>query len=126
MVLSLERAQVTTIIETALKMFEKEIEHANIVANMEIDQSYIDLAVDFVLVDPSRLIQVVSTLIYLLYLRQSPGADSITDHQLPFQLDQIYKVRERAKDYCQTCCVCHEAYRRGFWHCFLKPTQGTC
>lgn len=67
MVLSLERAQVTTIIETALKMFEKEIEHANIVANMEIDQSYIDLAVDFVLVDPSRLIQVVSTLIYLFF-----------------------------------------------------------
>ncbi|KAH0345903.1 histidine kinase, partial [Aureobasidium melanogenum] len=36
LVLNLERAQVPTIIETALKMFEKEIEHANIVANMEI------------------------------------------------------------------------------------------
>ncbi|KAH0264502.1 histidine kinase, partial [Aureobasidium melanogenum] len=59
LVLSLERAQVPTIIETALKMFEKEIEHANIVANMEVDQSYINLAVDFVLVDPSRFLQVI-------------------------------------------------------------------
>ncbi|KAI4728902.1 hypothetical protein E4T49_03345 [Aureobasidium sp. EXF-10728] len=59
LVLSLERAQAPTIIETALKMFEKEIEHAKIVANMEIDQSYADLAVDFVLVDPSRLLQVI-------------------------------------------------------------------
>ncbi|KAH0006781.1 histidine kinase, partial [Aureobasidium melanogenum] len=59
LVLSLERAQVPTIIETALKMFEKEIEHANIVANMEIDQSYINLAVGFVLVDPSRFLQVI-------------------------------------------------------------------
>jgi hypothetical protein len=46
--------------ETALKMFEKEIEHAKIVANMEIDQSYVDLALNYVLVDPSRLLQVVS------------------------------------------------------------------
>ncbi|KAG9697124.1 histidine kinase, partial [Aureobasidium melanogenum] len=59
LVLSLERAQVPTIIETALKMFEKEIEHANIVANMEVDQSYVDLAVDYVLVDPSRFLQVI-------------------------------------------------------------------
>ncbi|CAD0093465.1 unnamed protein product [Aureobasidium mustum] len=59
LVLSLERSQVPTIIETALKMFEKEIEHANIVANMEIDQSYMKLAVDYVLVDPSRLLQVI-------------------------------------------------------------------
>lgn len=57
-----------TIIETALKMFEKEIEHANIAANMEVDQSYINLAVDFVLVDPSRLLQVVSPLICHSYL----------------------------------------------------------
>jgi hypothetical protein len=46
--------------ETALKMFEKEIEHAKIVANMEIDQSYVNLGLDYVLVDPSRLLQVVS------------------------------------------------------------------
>ncbi|KAH0154604.1 histidine kinase, partial [Aureobasidium melanogenum] len=58
-VLSLERAQVPAIIETALKMFEKEIEHANIVANMDVDQSYVNLAVDYVLVDPSRFLQVI-------------------------------------------------------------------
>jgi hypothetical protein len=46
--------------ETALKMFEKEIEHAKIVANMEIDQSYVNLGLNYVLVDPSRLLQVVS------------------------------------------------------------------
>ncbi|KAH0359859.1 histidine kinase, partial [Aureobasidium melanogenum] len=58
-VLSPERARVPTIIETALKMFEAEIEHANILASMEIDQSYVDLAVDYVLVDPSRFLQVI-------------------------------------------------------------------
>ncbi|KAH0006902.1 histidine kinase, partial [Aureobasidium melanogenum] len=58
-VLSLERAQVPAIIETALKMFEKEIEHANIVANIDVDQSYVNLAVDYVLVDPSRFLQVI-------------------------------------------------------------------
>jgi hypothetical protein len=47
--------------ETALKMFEKEIEHAKIVANMEIDQSYVNLGLNYVLVDPSRLLQVVSS-----------------------------------------------------------------
>ena len=41
-------------------MFEKEIEHAKIVANMEIDQSYVNLGLNYVLVDPSRLLQVVS------------------------------------------------------------------
>lgn len=45
--------------ETALKMFEKEIKHAKIVANMEVDQSYVDLDLNYVLVDPSRLLQVV-------------------------------------------------------------------
>jgi hypothetical protein len=47
--------------ETALKMFEKEIEHAKIVANMEIDQSYVNLGLNYVLVDPSRLHQVVTS-----------------------------------------------------------------
>ena len=51
--------------ETALKMFEKEIEHAKIVANIEIDQSYMDLALNYVLVDPSRLLQVVSPSIHI-------------------------------------------------------------
>ncbi|KAI4842173.1 hypothetical protein E4T44_07466 [Aureobasidium sp. EXF-8845] len=59
LVLSLERARVPTIMETALKMFEKEIEHAKIVANMEIDQSYVNLGLNYVLVDPSRLLQVI-------------------------------------------------------------------
>jgi len=40
-------------------MFEKEIEHAKIVANMEIDQSYVNLGLNYVLVDPSRLLQVI-------------------------------------------------------------------
>ncbi|KAI5199792.1 hypothetical protein E4T39_06034 [Aureobasidium subglaciale] len=59
LVLSLERARVPTIIDTALKMFEKEIEHANITASIEVDQSYTDLGLDYVLVDPSRLLQVI-------------------------------------------------------------------
>ena len=49
--------------ETALKMFEKEIDHAKIVANMEVDQSYVDLGLNYVLVDPSRLLQVVSEIL---------------------------------------------------------------
>ena len=56
--------------ETALKMFEKEIEHAKIVANMEIDQSYMDLALNYVLVDPSRLLQVVSPSIHIRCVRR--------------------------------------------------------
>ncbi|KAI5197948.1 hypothetical protein E4T38_07780 [Aureobasidium subglaciale] len=59
LVLSLERARVPTIIDTALKMFEKEIEHAKITASINVDQSYTDLGLDYVLVDPSRLLQVI-------------------------------------------------------------------
>ncbi|TIA48566.1 hypothetical protein D6C79_04046 [Aureobasidium pullulans] len=59
LVLSLEKAQVPSIIKTALKMFEMEIEHAKITANINVDDSFTDLALDYVLVDPGRLLQVI-------------------------------------------------------------------
>ncbi|THW23318.1 hypothetical protein D6D23_05698 [Aureobasidium pullulans] len=59
LVLSLEKAQVPSIIKTALKMFEMEIEHAKITANINVDRSFTDLALDYVLVDPGRLLQVI-------------------------------------------------------------------
>lgn len=81
--------------ETALKMFEKEIEHAKIVANMEIDQSYVDLGLNYVLVDPSRLLQVVSKASDLRCVRTArvSGTDYYSlDHQLSFKFHQIYKI----------------------------------
>lgn len=59
LVLSLERAQIPSIIRIALKMFEIELENARIEASIKIDQSYHDLAIDYVLVDPSRLLQII-------------------------------------------------------------------
>lgn len=81
--------------ETALKMFEKEIEHAKIVANMEIDQSYVDLGLNYVLVDPSRLLQVVSKASDLHCIRTArvSGTDYCSlDHQLSFKFHQIYEI----------------------------------
>ena len=105
---------------SALKMFEAEIEHAKIVANMEIDQSYVNLGLDYVLVDPSRLLQVVSTRNTFL----TPGTNpSLLDHQLPLQLDQVYKIREREENHCQTRCFGHKAYTRRLWNCILESTQ---
>jgi signal transduction histidine kinase len=62
LVLNLENAQIPSIIQTALKMFEMEIERAKIKASMTIEQSYIDLSLDHVLVDPGRVLQVVITI----------------------------------------------------------------
>lgn len=63
LVLAFERVQPPTIVESVLKMVKAELEHADIHGSMVIQQSYIDLAVDHVLLDPGRLSQVILNLL---------------------------------------------------------------
>lgn len=63
LVLAPERVQAPAIIEQVLKMFGAELTDADIKASVEIHQSYGDLAVDWVLLDPSRILQIVINLL---------------------------------------------------------------
>lgn len=58
-----ERVQPPTIIESALKMVNAELEAADIQGSINIHQRYRDLTVDYVLLDPGRLLQVVINLL---------------------------------------------------------------
>jgi signal transduction histidine kinase len=62
LVLAPERVRPSEIILSVLKMLKAELDHADIQGSMELHQSYIDLAVDNVLLDPGRLSQVVLNL----------------------------------------------------------------
>lgn len=62
LVLAPERVQPPTIIESVLRMVKAELNHADIHGSMTIRQSYKDLAVDYVLLDPGRLSQVIINL----------------------------------------------------------------
>lgn len=70
LVLSVEKAQIPPIIQTSLKMFEVELGNAKIDASMNIEQSYVDLGIDYVLVDPSRLLQVVRISYHYMFYYQ--------------------------------------------------------
>lgn len=50
------------VVQTALKMFEGELQNADIKLDFRIDQSFTDLGIDWVRLDPSRLLQVLINL----------------------------------------------------------------
>ena len=58
-----DRVRPLQLAEKALKMFEAEIEAADIDAAVSADQSFSDMDVDEVILDPSRLLQVLINLI---------------------------------------------------------------
>lgn len=55
--------QPVTLIERAIKMYEAELNSANIKLNLSIHQSYDNMDIDRVLLDPSRLLQVLINLL---------------------------------------------------------------
>ncbi|SMR58271.1 unnamed protein product [Zymoseptoria tritici ST99CH_1E4] len=63
LVISPDKVQVPALIKKALKMYEAEIERADIDAQLQIEPTYEDLKVDWVVLDPSRLLQVVINLL---------------------------------------------------------------
>ncbi|CAK3992061.1 Transcription factor SKN7 [Lecanosticta acicola] len=63
LVISPDKVQVPTLITKALKMYEAEIERAGIEAQLCIEPSYEELGVDWVVLDPSRLLQVIINLL---------------------------------------------------------------
>lgn len=52
------RAIPVTLVERALQMYEAELSDANIGASFTVDQSYINLGLDYVLIDTARILQV--------------------------------------------------------------------
>jgi signal transduction histidine kinase len=52
--LSPERIRPLETVQSVLKMVKAELDHDQVQASMEIQQSYIDLAIDNVLLDPGR------------------------------------------------------------------------
>jgi signal transduction histidine kinase len=61
--LSPDRVRPLKLAKQALKMYESEIEAANIDAAVCVDQSFTNMNVDEVILDPSRLLQVLINLI---------------------------------------------------------------
>jgi len=54
--------QPASLIPNALKMFDSELQKSDIEFRFRLEQSYLDLAVDWVKLDPSRLLQVLINL----------------------------------------------------------------
>ncbi|EME41035.1 hypothetical protein DOTSEDRAFT_74542 [Dothistroma septosporum NZE10] len=63
LVISPDKVQAPTLITKALKMYEAEIERAEIDAQLCIEPTYDKLEINWVLLDPSRLLQVVINLL---------------------------------------------------------------
>lgn len=63
LVISPDKVQAPTLVTKALKMYEAELERAKIEAQVHIEKSYEDLGVDWVILDPSRLLQVIINLL---------------------------------------------------------------
>ncbi|KAK7535176.1 uncharacterized protein J3D65DRAFT_630348 [Phyllosticta citribraziliensis] len=63
LVISPDVIQPATLVERAIKMYEAELNSARIRLNFQIHQSYDDLSIDTVFLDPSRVLQVLINLI---------------------------------------------------------------
>lgn len=61
--ISPDKVQPPKLLEKALKMYEAEIERADIAAKVNIEPSYDELGMDWVVLDPSRLLQVIINLL---------------------------------------------------------------
>ena len=63
MIISPDKVDPPALLEKALRMFEAEISRAGITSKIVVEKTYEDLNVDHVVLDPSRLLQVVINLI---------------------------------------------------------------
>ena len=63
LVISPDKVQPPQLLAKALKMYEAEINRAGITAEVDIEPTYDELGVDWVILDPSRLLQVIINLL---------------------------------------------------------------
>ncbi|KAK3645866.1 hypothetical protein LTR22_014532 [Elasticomyces elasticus] len=63
LVISPDRVQAPLLIKKALKMYESELSHASIDATLNVEDSYRELDVQWVLLDASRMLQVIINLL---------------------------------------------------------------
>ena len=85
--------QPQTIVQKALKMFENELQNAGVRMKFVVDQSFSDLAVDWVKFDPSRVLQVLINLTTnaIKFTREKKGEIWVTvgaSLERPSDLDQ--------------------------------------
>jgi hypothetical protein len=79
-----------TIIDNLLKMFEAEFASEAITQHLQIHPSFKDLGIDQVLLDSSRLLQILINLVCSLALRKSTLTSTESDFVLSFQLFQTH------------------------------------
>ncbi|OCL07939.1 hypothetical protein AOQ84DRAFT_294130 [Glonium stellatum] len=63
LLISPDPIQPVALVKNALQMYDAYIREAKVTASFSIDQSYHDLAIDYVLLDPARLLQVLINLL---------------------------------------------------------------
>ncbi|THY90277.1 hypothetical protein D6C93_06624 [Aureobasidium pullulans] len=63
LVITPDRVHPPTLIEKSLKMYDAELARADIKANLVIEQSYLDARLNYVMLDPSRVLQVIINLL---------------------------------------------------------------
>jgi signal transduction histidine kinase len=63
LVITPDRVHPPTLVAKALKMFDAEVARADIEASLKIEQSYTDAHLDYVMLDPSRVLQVIINLL---------------------------------------------------------------
>ncbi|KAH0340028.1 histidine kinase, partial [Aureobasidium melanogenum] len=63
LVITPDKVHPPTLIEKSLKMYEAELARADIEAKLVIEQSYVDAQLNYVMLDPSRVLQVIINLL---------------------------------------------------------------
>ncbi|KAF1851929.1 uncharacterized protein K460DRAFT_44023 [Cucurbitaria berberidis CBS 394.84] len=58
-----DRVKPTTLVERVLSMYEAELAEAKIAACFKVEQTYTDLGIDWILLDPARLLQILINLL---------------------------------------------------------------
>jgi signal transduction histidine kinase len=63
LVITPDKVHPPTLIEKSLKMYDAELARADIEAKLVVEQSYVDARLNYVMLDPSRVLQVIINLL---------------------------------------------------------------
>lgn len=109
LVLAPEKIRPSETVQTVLRMVKAELDYDNIQGSLQIQQSYVDLAIDNVVLDPGRLSQII---LNLMTSKHFPATSNFIVLTVLSRCYQVYQELKRATYRYQSRCVENKTYRR--------------